>query len=94
MTTQGIFRGLAMAALLLALAGCGSKVNEENFARIENGMTEQQVFDILGKPTETSSMGALGVSGSSAVWSDDGTRISVQFVNGKVRLKQFDRVKP
>lgn len=94
MIANPFFRALALAALLFALAACGSKVNEENFARIENGMTEEQVFDILGKPTETSSMGALGVSGSSAVWSDDGTRISVQFVNGKVRLKQFDRVKP
>ena len=93
MTNAGL-RGLAVAALLLALAGCGSKVNEKNFARIEDGMTEAQVIDLLGKPTETSSMGALGVSGSSAVWSDDGARISVQFVNGKVRLKQFDRVKP
>lgn len=94
MTANPFFRALALAALLFALAGCGSKVTEENFARIEDGMTEQQVFDILGKPTETSSMGALGVSGSSAVWTDDGARISVQFVNGKVRLKQFDRVKP
>jgi len=94
MMTNACLRGLAVAALLLALAGCGSKVNEENFARIEDGMTEAQVIDLLGKPTETSSMGALGVSGSSAVWSDDGARISVQFVNGKVRLKQFDRVKP
>jgi len=94
MTTNPLFRALALAALLFALAACGSKVTEENFARIEDGMTAQQVFDILGKPTETSSMGALGVSGSSAVWSDDGARISVQFVNGKVRLKQFDRVKP
>jgi len=84
----------AALALSLALAGCGSKINEENFARIEDGMTEQQVMDLLGTPTETSSMGALGVSGSAAVWTDGAARISVQFVNGKVRLKQFDRPKP
>ena len=94
MAIDSLYRALALVALLFALAGCGSKVTEENFSRIEDGMTEQQVFEILGKPTETSSMGALGVSGSSAVWSEDGARISVQFVNGKVRLKQFDRVKP
>ena len=57
-------------------------------------MTEQQVIDLLGTPTETSSMGALGMSGAAAVWTDGGARISVQFVNGKVRLKQFDRAKP
>jgi hypothetical protein len=87
-------RVLAAALLLLALAGCGSKINEENFSRIEDGMSDKQVFEILGKPTETSSMGVLGVSGSAAVWQDEDARISVQFVNGKVRFKQFDRVKP
>ena len=93
-TMHTMRRVLAATLLLLALAGCGSKINEENFARIEDGMTEKQVFEILGKPTETSSVGALGVSGSAAVWKDEDARISVQFVNGKVRLKQFDRVKP
>ena len=93
-TMHTMRRVLAAALLLLALAGCGSKINEENFARIEDGMTEKQVFEILGKPTETSSVGALGVSGSAAVWKDEDARISVQFVNGKVRLKQLDRVKP
>jgi hypothetical protein len=93
MMTTSICRLLAAAALALAIAGCGSKINEENFARIEDGMTEQQVIDLLGTPTESSSMGALGVSGSAAVWMDGEARISVQFVNGKVRLKQFDRPK-
>jgi hypothetical protein len=94
MTTNSLYRVLAAALLVLALAGCGSKINEENFSRIENGMTDQQVFEILGKPTETSSVEALGLSGSAAVWKDEDARISVQFVNGKVRFKQFDRVKP
>jgi len=94
MMTSALCRVLATTALVLVLAGCGSNVNEENFARIEDGMTEQQVIDLLGTPTETSSMGALGVSGSAAVWTEGDARISVQFVNGKVRLKQFDRVKP
>jgi len=52
------------------------------------------VIELLGTPTETSSMGALGVSGSAATWRDKGATISVQFVNGKVRLKQFTRAKP
>jgi len=81
-------------ALTFALTGCGSKLNEENFARVQDGMTEQQVIELLGTPTETSSMGALGVSGSAATWRDKGATISVQFVNGKVRLKQFTRAKP
>ena len=81
--------------LTLLLAACGSKVNEENFARIQDDMSELQVVDLLGKPTQTSSVSVLGVSGTMARWSgDDGATISVQFVNGKVRLKQFERAKP
>jgi len=82
------------AALALLLAACGSKINEENFARIQNDMSEQQVIELLGQPTHTSSMSVLGVSGTAARWSDAGATISVQFVNGKVRLKQFERDKP
>lgn len=94
MMTNASFRRLAAAMLAVALAGCGSKLNEENFGRIQDGMTEQQVIEVLGQPAETSSMGALGMSGTSATWRDDKAVISIQFVNGKVRLKQFDRPKP
>ncbi len=95
MTTNHWRRLLAAATLTLTLtlAGCGSKVNEENFARIQDEMTEQQVIELLGQPSETSSVSALGVSGTSAVWRTEDAVISVQFVNGKVRLKQFDRPK-
>lgn len=95
MTTRTWRRSLSAAALALTLilAGCGSKVNEENFARIQEEMTEQQVIELLGQPSETSSVSALGVSGTSAVWRAEDAVISVQFVNGKVRLKQFERPK-
>lgn len=39
-----------MVAIALALGGC-SKVTPDNFARIEEGMTEQEVASILGTPT-------------------------------------------
>ncbi|MDX1377037.1 MAG: outer membrane protein assembly factor BamE [Burkholderiales bacterium] len=94
MTPRAARRLLVASVLALALAACGSKINEENFVRIQDGMTEQQVIDLLGTPTETSGVGALGMSGASAVWQDGDARISVQFVNGKVRLKQFERLKP
>jgi hypothetical protein len=83
---------LAVAlALALAAAACGSKVNAENYARIQEGMAETEVIALLGKPTESSGISILGVSGTSARWVGSESVITVQFVNGKVRFKSFGR---
>ena len=82
-----ILRALALAALLLA-AGC-SKVTQENFARIQDGMSEQEVQALLGAPSESSSVSVLGLSGTSSKWVGQDTVITVQFVNGKVMLKSL-----
>jgi len=82
-------RALAFAAVLL-LAAC-SKVTQENFARIQNGMSEQEVAAILGSPAESSSSSVLGISGTASKWSGDGAVITIRFVNGKVALKSFDK---
>jgi SmpA / OmlA family len=66
---------LALAGLLF-LAAC-SKVNQENFAKVQEGMSEQEVIAILGTPTESNSVNI-------AV-------ITVRFVNGKAALKTFDQ---
>ena len=81
--------GFAFAALVL-LAAC-SKVTQENFAKIQDGMSEQEVQGLLGKPGESSNITVLGVSGTSSKWVSDEASISVQFVNGKVRAKSFDQ---
>lgn len=78
----------ALAALLL-LAACGSKLSEENFDQIENGMSKDKVIELLGKPNETSSLELGGLSGTSAVWDDGSKRITIQFINDKVRVKQY-----
>lgn len=84
-------RRLCLAlALVLFAAGC-SKVDQEHYSRIQNGMTEQQVYDILGKPDETSSGGLLGVSATSAKWVSGDAEIAIQFVDGKVVLRSFDQ---
>ena len=83
-------RALLSACVLVLLVAC-SKVNQENFARIQDGMTEQQVTDLLGKPTESSSVNVLGVSGTSSRWTSGDAVITVRFVNGKVALKTFDQ---
>jgi hypothetical protein len=82
-------RPLALA-LLLVLAAC-SKVNQENFAKIQDGMSEEQVIAILGKPSESTSVNVLGVQGTSARWVSGDATITVRFVGGKAALKTFDQ---
>lgn len=81
---------LIAVAAALVLAAC-SKVTQENFARIHDGMPEAEVLALLGKPTESSSVNILGVSGTSARWVSGDAAITVRFVNGKVALKSFEK---
>jgi hypothetical protein len=77
-------------AIALILSAC-SKITQENFARIEQGMAQQEVVALLGSPTESSSVDVLGISGTSSRWVSGDAQISVRFVNGKVALKSFDK---
>jgi hypothetical protein len=79
---------LALAAAVLLLAAC-SKLTEENFAKVKEGMSEQEVIAILGTPAETKSVEILGISGASSTWKDERATAAVQYVNGKVKLKSF-----
>jgi hypothetical protein len=81
-----------MTAVLAAilLAAC-AKITQENFSRIESGMSEQEVIAILGSPTESSSVDVLGISGTAARWAGSDAEITVRFVGGKVALKSFDK---
>jgi hypothetical protein len=86
-------RTLPFAAALLfvaVLAGC-SKVTQENFGRIDQGMQERDVLSLLGSPTESSSVDVLGVSGTTSRWVGRDAEITIRFVNGKVALKSFDK---
>ena len=82
-------RTLALIVLLLA-AAC-SKVTQENFSKVRDGMSEQEVAAILGSPTESSSTSVLGISGTSSKWVASDSVITIRFVNGKVALRSFDK---
>ena len=82
-------RAWAFAAVFL-LAAC-SKVSQENFAKIQNGMSEQEVAAILGSPGESSSSSVLGISSTASKWTGGDAVITIRFVNGKVALKSFDQ---
>jgi hypothetical protein len=84
-------RWLGLLALLVSglAVGCGSKVTQENFDKIQAGMSRDEVKSILGAPTESSGVGVGAVSGDAWVWKKNGTVITIQFVGGKVLAKQF-----
>jgi hypothetical protein len=79
-----------LALVVVMLAGC-ARITQENFLRIQDGMSEQEVVSILGSPTESNSMNILGVSGTASRWVGKDAEIGVRFVNGKVALKSFDK---
>jgi uncharacterized protein YcfL len=80
---------LAIFAALL-IAAC-SRVTQENFLKLQEGMTEEEVISLLGRPTESNSVNLLGVSGTASRWVGRDAVIAVRFVNGKVAFKSFDK---
>ena len=74
-------RSLALLSFCVLLAAC-SKVNQENYAKLQAGMAKTEVEALLGAPTECS--GAVGIS--SCNWGDEKTFISVQYAGDKVLL--------
>ena len=84
-------RAFAFAVVLAVAASACSKITEENFTKVRDGMSEQDVVALLGTPTESSSISVLGISGTASKWVAKDAVIKVEFVNGKVRGKSFDR---
>jgi len=84
--------GIALALCLgLALSACESRVTQENFQKITNGMPEAEVTKILGKPTDVASMSLGPFSGTTSTWKGKEGTVAIQFVNGKVALKTFTK---
>ena len=76
------------ALALLLLAGC-DRVTRENYAKIENGMTMEQVVKILGEPKDYDSIGVGPLEAATARWEGKEGAISIQFVAQKVQIKRF-----
>ena len=93
-------RPYALSLFLAAgVAGCGSKVDQSDYDKVNNGMTQAQVEGILGTDKEQStnaaatpgvSVGGMSVPGMSAktvTWKDGDKTIIVVFTNDKVASK-------
>ena len=64
------------------------KLSKENFDRIKTGMTETEV-QAIGPPAESTGVDVTVFSGTTSIWKNGHTVISIQFVNGKVVAKEF-----
>lgn len=74
------------------LAACGSKITQDNFNKINNGMAYEEVVKLLGEPQSSEGGGAFGITASTAVWKDEKNQISIVFLNEKVTSKTFGAV--
>jgi hypothetical protein len=83
----------ARTALLALLVAACSRVTADNFEKIQEGMSEPEVRALLGTPTESNSVTVLGVSGTASRWRSRDAEIVVRFINGKVALKTFEKMR-
>jgi len=84
-------QALVLSSLLVLLAAC-SKVTEENYQRVENGMTRDQVTEILGKADVTESTNLAGISTSRSEWHGNKGVISIRYIGEKVRAKNWQPI--
>lgn len=88
---MNFFKVLIASSLLVLLAAC-SKVTEENYQLVENGMNMEQVNKIIGKPDVTESTNLAGISTSRSEWHGDDGVISIRYIGEKVRAKNWQAV--
>ena len=83
------------ASLFLAifsLAACSDPISRENYAKIETGMSQDQVLAVLGEPDDFNSVELGELSGGTARWQGKTQSISVTFTNDKVAFKRIAEV--
>jgi hypothetical protein len=76
-------------AAALGLNAC-SKLTEANLEKIHNGMTTEEVKDILGDPTSVQSSGVLGITGTTYAYHTSSSDVKITFLNDKVISTEGD----
>ncbi|MEX2219631.1 MAG: hypothetical protein WD749_12830 [Phycisphaerales bacterium] len=92
---------IALAAAALLAAGCESSVTQENYDRVNLGMSLLEVQSVLGEGEQDTTggftIGAGGTMGSSSsttsrrqgyTWKEGDRQILVEFMDGKVVTKR------
>lgn len=86
---RGLLRVLPVLACALLLTACGGGLTQDQFNKVENGMTEEQVKGLIGEPSKIESGSALGISGTAYIYESGDTQATVTFLNGKVMSKAY-----
>jgi hypothetical protein len=73
--------------LAFALSACGTKLTDENLAKVKNGMSSQQVKSILGKPTRSDTAKILGLEGTTYYYETGDADVQISFLNDEVTVK-------
>ena len=84
------FKHLVVLSLLcVALVACGPRVSQENYEKIKNDMSTEEVNSVLGQPSDVSSFGIGSLSATTARWEGKTHTITVTFANDKVKMKSY-----
>jgi hypothetical protein len=87
MKKQNLLIVPALACLLL-LGAC-SKVNADNYAKLDAGMSRDAVHAVLGKPDEATGGGIGDLTMTTETWASSKQVISVTFAGDKLALKNI-----
>lgn len=71
---------------ILLLAGCGSKVTAENYAKLSVGMPYAAVVDVLGEPDRRAEKMKI----VTCTWGDEEKSITVRFAADRVVFTSKD----
>jgi len=74
------------AASLLLLSAC-SKATADNYAKVNAGMSRDEVHGILGKPDDASGGGIGDLTMTTESWKSGSQTISISFIGDKVAMK-------
>jgi hypothetical protein len=95
---RGLATVVGFALLTVVFSGCKSKVTQENYDKIVEGMTLKEVEHFLGEGTQQGdgsgvaaqvgvNLSPAGGGGTQFVWESDNKTITVTFVNGVMKNK-------
>ncbi len=79
----------ALLIAVLLFSAC-SKATPENYAKIEAGMTREEVYAVLGKPDEVSGSGIGSLTTESETWKGSGHTIRLRFVSDKLIARDIE----